>query len=365
MVSQIKNVDYILVESELEALLLEANLIKKYQPKFNVDWKDGKAYPFIKITIAEKYPRVTTARRREKNGAKYFGPYPNIKKMYSILRLLRRMFPYRSCRLLPFLPCLYYHLHLCPAPCFLEVKDYRKTIRHLIFFLEGKKRRILLNLKGEMKKAGEREDFEKASEIKKQIEKIEYLALIRQPGEYLINPNLLADKRQKEIDDLRQLLMANFPFLISNLSRIEGYDVSNISGSLATGAMVVLTNGEEDKGQYRKFKIKFKKTPDDVAMIKEVLERRLKHPEWPLPDLIVIDGGKGQVSGALKVLREKKVLIPCLGLAKRLEEVVFPQGKILHLGRDSSAFHLLQRIRDEAHRFALAYHRKLRRLTET
>jgi len=376
LISQIKKIDHIVVESEIEALLLEANLIKKWEPKFNVNFKDGKAYPFIKITTKDAYPRVTTSRRIENEKEIFFGPYPETKTMYNLSKIIRRIFPYRSCRVLPKKPCLYYHINRCPGFCVnrsLQLKkDYKKTIKKIILFLEAKENLVIKILEREMHGNAETQNFEKAQKIKEQIEKIrEILKPIHRPFEYIENPNLLADIRANEVRELFKVLGDYFPFPSSILhlpsSRIECYDVSNIQGKSAAGSMVVFVNGEPDKSKYRKFEIKFKKTPDDLAMLREVLERRVKHKEWPYPDLIVIDGGETQVLTGLKVLKKRGLKIPIISLAKKLESIYLPvfgksKFKVLSLPATSAGLHLLQRLRDEAHRFAITYHRKLRKL---
>lgn len=375
MVSEIERIDHIVVDSEVEALLLEANLIKKWRPKYNVNFKDGKAYPFIKITTSETYPRVTTGRRIENTKDLFFGPYPETKSLYFLLKILRRVFPYRSCRILPKKPCLYYHLNRCPGFCINKSADlkrhYKKTIKKIILFLKAKKDLVLKILEKEMHNNAKAQKFEEAQRVRDQIEKIkEILKPIHKPFEYVKKPDLIVDIRANEVKELFGVLGNYFPFSTSRFNpltaRIECYDVSNISGKEATGAMVVFINGEPDKSSYRKFKIKFKKIPDDVAMIKEVIERRLMHREWAYPDLIVIDGGKGQVLAGLEVLKKFNLKIPIIGLAKRREQIYIPSSDsrfiVLNLPSLSPALHLLQRLRDASHRFAQAYHRKLREM---
>lgn len=358
--------DYILVESEFEALLLEASLIKKKQPKYNIRLKDDKSSLYIKIT-QEIYPRVFASRKGEGG----FGPFPKTKTVRSVLRTLRRIFPFRSCRQLPSKPCLYFYLKLCPGICFrhsrAEEKSYRKTILYLQGLLNQKRKKVIESLKKEMEKAAREENFELAKDLRDKIWQIDWLIKKRHTAdEYLENPHLLSELRQKELLDLAQILKVR-----SSLRRIEGFDISNIVGKMATGGMVVFLDGEEDKSFYRRFRIKTKKTPDDVAMVKEVLSRRLKHQEWQFPDLIFIDGGKGQVAGAIKVLNKLNLKIPVVGLVKRIETLIVPELKMkseklkvefveVNLPQDSPALNLLKRIRDEAHRFARSYHLKLR-----
>ena len=390
LLSKIKDVDYILVASELEALLLEANLIKKYEPPFNVRWMDGKAYPFIKITVKEQYPSVLQVRRIDDPKSLYYGPFPNIGDVRRILKWVRRIFPYQSVRNHAKKTCLYYHLGLCPClPAFDDKKSrrrYRRNIGYLIDLLAGKKEHVVRKLAKEMSEASKKEDFEEAGRIKRQLNTLTLItSAVRSPSSYIENPNLLSDEARLDLDALRAILATYFRGLTlqgepsgratNSLSRIECYDISNIQGKEATGSMVVATDGQIDKSQYRRFKIRLKDTPDDVSMHKEMLARRLKHTEWPLPDLIVIDGGKPQVHAAIETLHNQYTGILVIGLAKRLEEIIIPtSNKNLASKRESfrgyfsirlpgshRALKLLQRLRDEAHRFAITYHRKLRR----
>lgn len=372
LVSQTKTVNFFLVESEIEALLLEADLIKKYQPKYNVRLKDDKSYLYIKITQSDDFPKVLTARREKIPGHLYFGPFPSAKTVRATLRSLRRFFPYCNCHFKICQrrrSCLWVELGLDSGPCLgkIDKASYRKIIRHLTYLLFGKKEKLLKLLQKEMRAAAQKEEFEKAQFYKRQIAGIEYLTRpLRAPSEYLRSPEIFNKKRQEALKELQKLLgLSRIPF------RIEGYDISNIGGQEATGSMVVFTRGEADKSGYRRFKIKISQRPDDVAMLKEVMRRRLAHPEWPLPDLVVVDGGKGQVGGVLRVLEEAKITLPMIGLAKRLEEIIIPaklrsrgakklKFKTIRRPPDSSVLQLLQRLRDESHRFALTYHRKLR-----
>lgn len=379
MLSQAVEVETIVVGNEIEALLLEANFIKRYLPRYNVAWTDGKAYPFIRITIKDKYPKVLEARSAQDKKSLYFGPYATTGDMRQVLRLVRGIFPFKSVLNHPKKPCLYFHLGLCPCPEVFDGEEmqkmYGKNILYLVRFLQGKKTGVLRNLLKDMKQAAKKEEFEEAGKIKERIQRIELITKpFRKPIEYLENPNLTRDMREKELSELKKVLTEQ-GLKLYNLERIECYDISNIQGKEATGSLIVLTNGEIDKSQYRHFKIRLANRPNDVAMMKEVLHRRMNHKEWPVPSLIIVDGGKGQVGGAISVLKEKRVEIPVIGLAKRLEEIVImlPPGrhlarqnlslelyKIIRLSFDSPALNLLRRIRDEAHRFAVQYHRKLR-----
>lgn len=370
MLSEAEKIDCINVGSEIEALLLEANLIKEHQPKYNTRLKDDKSYLYIKITRREPFPKVLTAHREKLPGVVYFGPFPSAKTVRSTLKSLRRLFPYCNCNFKicqKRKSCLWNEIGLDAGPCLglISKEEYQEIIRRLTLLLGGQKDKLLRELKQGMEKAAKNEEFEKAQAFKKQIEGVEYLTrLVTSPQTYLEDPEYLAHKRQRGLTELKKILS-----LLKIPKRIECFDISDIHGREATGSMVVFQKGEPDKSQYRRFKIRVEGRPNDVAMIQEVLERRLRHPEWAQTDLIVVDGGKGQVSGALTALAGAKAQIPVVGLAKRLEALTLPQRDIslgapkfttLRLNRDSSALHLLRAIRDEAHRFALTYHRKLR-----
>lgn len=387
LVNSAQTIEAIPVASELEALLLEANLIKQNLPHYNSTAKDDKHPLYIKIT-GEEYPKVITSRKEEDGRGLYFGPFPSSSAVKSVLRCVRRIFPYHSQNKIGKRPCLYAHLGLCnPCPSYIENTqnpidkiqmkiEYRKNIKRIKDLLSGKSISLHKELQKEMVNAAKQEDFELASKIRDQIKNLEYItAPYKSPREYLENPNLLEDIRQNEAKSLYELLKPHFKYLKYPV-RIECYDVSHLSGKNATSSMVTFVNGEPEKTFYRHFKIKSKNSRDDYAMLRETLIRRIKHfTDWGRPDLIIIDGGKGQVGAARIVLKEFNVHIPVIGLAKRLEEVVIPR---LHLGgvnvkeildagfivfrlpTGSPALSLLQRIRDEAHRFVRRLHFKLR-----
>lgn len=366
LINRARDIKIIKVHSEIEALLLEAKYIKKYQPQYNSRLTDGKAYPLIRITVKDDFPKVLTARRPGDKKSLYFGPYPNSGAMKLVLKTIRRIFPFQSVLNHPKNICLYNHLGLCPCPpVFNSDKnkiEYRKNIRHLIGFLEGRSKKVLLELKKERETESKKQNFEKADKINKRINSI---LIITSPSYRIfdedIAPNLKQDKLDLNTQELKDHLSISSS-KTGKLRRIECYDISNIQGKYAVGSLVVFTNGEKNSDGYRRFKIKY--TPDipnDFAMLSEVLTRRFKHPEWlPIPDLIIVDGGKGQVSSALGVLKQKKLDIPLIGLAKREETIVTSDSKEIHLPKDSKALLFIMRIRDEAHRFAITYHRKIR-----
>lgn len=359
MISEIAGVEYHLVQSEVESLLLETSLIKKYRPKYNIAWKDDKSHLYIKVTIGDEIPIITTARRElETPTIKLYGPFPSASTVRYVLRTLRRIFPYCQHKRQQ-KSCLWVHLGLCPDPYHNNHSSYRQSIQNIMLFLEGKNKTLLVRLEREMKKAARKERFEEAAQLKKQIESLKYVtSSFIKPEEYLKHPSLYEDLVTERLNDLKSVLeLKKIP------QRIEAYDISNISGKEATGSMIVFSNGEPDKSEYRKFKIRFKSTPDDVFMIKEILIRRLKN-KWPLPNLILVDGGRGQLNAVLSVLSQNSLNLPVVGLAKREEELYLPdKSSPLKLPATSPALQFLRYIRDEAHRFAITYHKKLRRRT--
>lgn len=249
-------------------------------------------------------------------------------------------------------------------------KEYKRNIRSIVQIFEGKAKKIIRDFEKKRDNLSKEEKFEQALVIQKRIEALQYITQpYHTPYEYDINPNLRSDIRLNELNDLKRILDEN-GLSIPDLHKIECYDISNLSGTNTTGSMVVFINGEKETSLYRKFKIKRLSTPDDFASMKEVLKRRLKHLEWIYPGLIIVDGGKGQVSAALEILKEVNTYIPLIGLAKREETIIIPDsqnGKVFFrevlVPKDMKVLHLLQRIRDEAHRFAITYHRKLRSIS--
>ncbi|OGY28181.1 MAG: hypothetical protein A2Z42_04760 [Candidatus Woykebacteria bacterium RBG_19FT_COMBO_43_10] len=355
LINKVKKIEAIRVDSEIEALILEANLIKKYKPLYNTQLKDDKDYLYIKVT-KDAFPKVLMARKKGLLGAKeYFGPFPSTSKVKTTLKTLRKIIPYSTCKPNQRRPCLYYHLGLCPGVCagLIDEERYRKNIDKLVYFLKGNRSLVLRSLERELKKSVSALMFEEAQDITNKIKAIEY---ITKPTTslYYLDENI-ERSRNKELLDLANLLgLAKKPL------RIECYDISNIFGKDATGSMVVFSDGYADLSEYRRFKIKTVKGINDTAMISEVLKRRFNN-DWVKPDLIVIDGGKPQLNAALLVVKELGLRIPVISLAKRLEEIYFTNKRDpIRLPSDNDALRLVQRMRDEAHRFAINYHRKLR-----
>ena len=487
LASQVRDVDYKVTDNEVEALLLECNLIKEYHPRYNVSLKDDKRYPYLKIT-KEEFPRIFVTRKVKSDGARYFGPYTNARAIRQTLKLLKTLFPIRTCKrkigLRPQAagsrlqkPCLNYHIKRCFAPCAGKIgrEDYRKVADEVGLFLKGERSALIKSLEKRMKGAKESLKFEEAIILRDQIQSLEKISarqkvvstrpidqdvmafalgpdsacsqiffirkgkliggehfffkgikdkseeeiltpLVKQyyynatyiPKEVVLQNEIeekeliksylgkkgkrrvrlivprkgdklklikLAERnarlaliqkysasqqmKEETLGELQRTLgLRDLPF------RIEAFDISNISGTLATGSLVVFRGGEPDKNEYRRFRIKRTRGVDDYAMMAEVVERRYRRllkERKIMPDLILVDGGKGQLSAALKVLKRLKIKLPIAALAKEYEHLFIP-GKSLPivLAKNSSALYLLKQIRDEAHRFALAYHRKLR-----
>lgn len=422
------------VDSELEALILEYSLIKKYKPKYNILFKDDKSYSWIKIT-KEPYPIVLRTRDLTDKNAYYFGPFVDSRVRDRILKLLRRQFPFRTCKYeitdedlekrklrrengenLKSRLCLYYHLGLCGGPCegMISRKDYLINIDAIKKFLSNKKNALILELEQKMKYFADNLEFEKAARVKQQLDEIknissdftinygddeddvlnlyyqrtmkglEFLIVdLKVPGYeiFLKNANKIFNKSSAEIKLLRSKFLESF--------RIECFDISNLSGTNAVGSMVVFEGGIPIKSEYRKFKIRSKQTPDDFTMMKEMLIRRFfylrkqtdkdkenvkinidnkiidkvkENSFYKKPNMVIIDGGKGQLNVALEVFEDYKIddIFVC-ALAKKREELFIKNSKKGRIYNDNKeTLFLLQRIRDEAHRFGLNYHRLLR-----
>jgi excinuclease ABC subunit C len=475
LVNEIEDFEYIVTSSDLEALILEINLIKKYNPKYNINLKDDKSYPFIKIT-SDKHPRLIITRQVKKDKGKYYGPYPNVYSANETKKLLDRIYPLRKCSTLPTKVCLYYHIGQCLAPCVNTVTDEqnKNMVEGINRFLNGGYKEIKHDLTSKMLKASEDMDFERAMEYRDQISHIEatmekqkmmmtdlvdrdvfgysynkgwmcvQVFFIRQgklierevslfpvyadpieefttflgqfysenhhfkPKEILVPDEVEKDLmeqllevpvhqpkkgKKKELVGLacknaRIALEEKFSLIerdeertikavenlggklnISTPFRIEAFDNSNIQGTNPVSAMVVFIDGKPEKREYRKYKIKSVVGPDDYASMREVVRRRysrLLKEELPLPDLIIIDGGKGHLASARDVLENELGLeIPIVGLVKddkhkTSELIIGDPVEFVHLERNSQEFYLLQRIQDEVHRFAITFHRQLR-----
>jgi len=480
MVEKIAEFETIVTSSEVEALILECNLIKKYRPRYNIMLKDDKTYPFLKVTVNEDFPRIYVTRRQQRDGAKYYGPYADVGAMHDTVKLLRTMFPLRTCRKMnPDRPCLNYHIKRCLAPCagYVSREEYGNMIKSVCMVLDGRTTELERDLKRRMQEAADNYAFEEAARLRDQLQAVTRLneqqkavtgsggdmdvigfakdttgiclqiffvrkgkligrdnfflpdggeteeevmsAFVKQyyneatfiPKEIVV-PYLpgkeekqlieiwLADKagRKAELilpqrgvkrellslandnakklleerlrkgslslkDDLAAAEELQLALALPNpLERMDCFDISHTQGSETVASMVVFRNGSISKKDYRKYKIvSAEGKPDDFKSMQEVVYRRYKDYE-DLPSLVVIDGGKGQLSSALEVIRGLGLHdLPVVGLAKREEEIFIPgQSESILLDRDSASLHLIQRIRDEAHRFAITFHRKLR-----
>jgi len=487
MVARVNDFDFFVTTSEQEALILELNLIKRHRPSYNVQLKDDKTFPYLKINTSEDWPRVHITRRLEEDGARYFGPFASGKSIRQTLKTIRGIFPFRSCSKAitgtDLSPCLEYHIGHCLAPCIGAVSksEYDVVIKQVILFLEGKQEKVIQELESKMKKAAEALDFEKAALIRDQIQAVNRviegqriattvrgeqdviafaqdkdqayvqvffirsskligresfilqgarseepspimtsfikqfynstpyippLLLLQYPVEdtKIIeswlqskkgakvniqvprqgNKNqlvkIVAENAEQGLEQLKIKQLATPGSLTAALAeiekelhlpctplRMEGYDISNIQGKAAVGSMVVFDKGKPKPSHYRRFRIKTVSGADDYAMLHEVLKRRFKQSRdasdtWAiLPDLILIDGGKGQLNAALSAMSEAGVnSVPTASLAKENEEIFIPASSLpIILPRSSQGLQLLQRLRDEAHRFALGYHQKI------
>lgn len=350
-------IETINTDTEVEALLLECELIKKHQPRYNVSLKDGKNYPCIKLTN-EEYPRACVVRRIVDDGSQYFGPYTNATAMNESLKLIRKIFPLRTCKRFHKRPCLEYHIKRCLAPCVRAVdqKHYQELVDAVALFLDGQTQRLEDDLTAKMQSEAEQLNFEEAARLRDKIFAIKKLSEIQR----ILNAKKSVEEIERDptvgVDQLQQYL--NLP---RRPTRMECFDISHNQGSETVASMVVFVDGEPDKKSYRRFKIRSTEgKPDDFASMREVTYRRYHNTDH-LPDLIVIDGGLGQLHSALEIIRAEHAEVPVVALAKQFE-LVFVEGsnEPIELPRGSDALFLMQRIRDEAHRFAITYHRLLR-----
>ena len=377
LVQNTHDINFIEVASEFEALILEASLISKFDPKYNIALKDDKSYLFIAIE-SEKVkknglevvlPKLILERRIDlKKDMRSFGPFPESNTAKNVLYILRKNIGFRDCSPRKFQryskqnkPCLYGDLNLCQAPCLAstDASTYKRDVKNIEKLLSGKSGSLYKYYAVQMNKASKNQDFESAGQFKDILKKLDYIRINFKPAQsYLDNPYLIEDILDSSLFEL----VRNVPILKEKPERIECYDISNLSGKEATAAMIVATGGRIDKSEYKRFQIKLKDSPDDFEMLREVLRRRFSE-KWLVPDLIVVDGGKGQVSASLEVLSEKNLKIPVIGIAKRYETLIyFHKGgfKEVSLDKNNEGLKLIQRIRDEAHRSSRKYHHLLR-----
>ncbi len=347
MVSKIADIEYKVCQTESLALILEASLIHKCKPKYNVSLRDDKSFPLVKITN-EDFPAVCVTRKRIADGAHYFGPYTSAGLLREALRIIRKYFPYRSCEKMPQEARMYQKIGLAPTTNEANKKEYAKTIENIGLILEGKTDTLIKKLTQEMNLKSKEQKFEEAAIIRDQIEALSVMA--ESPVRF---------SRKDELGDLKNLLqLAKLP------KRIEAFDISDISGKEAAGSMVSFYRGMPDKNNYRRFRIKTIQSIDDYKMLAEVINRRYSgslKEELALPDLILIDGGKSHLAVADKELEKLGLRIPLASIAKDRENIYTREKRDpIKLDTDTPALNLIRRIRNEAHRFALAYHHLLR-----
>jgi excinuclease ABC subunit C len=386
LVAEIADIDWMCVDSEMEALFLEAEMIRRYMPRYNILLRDDKAMSYIRIDYDSDYPTVSTTRRPLDDGARYFGPYFSLGGVRQALRLLRKIFPYATRRIGgQKRATLHYHLGLDPG---LEegktsLDEYRANLRKLMAVIQGKRQTIEKELERDMKRAARAKDFEAAGKLRNQLFALQNLKkqVIFSDKEFL---DISKDHALNELVNL--LSIAKFPF------RIEGYDISHQQGSDVVASMVVFTNGVSNKAEYRKFKTR-RDHNDDFYNMNETIKRRLSEKNrkaWGTPDLVLIDGGKGQLDAAIRARDEQGCeQIPFIGLAKREEQIVVQKQRssvtlnmlsiqqmggfvtesedfvLVNLPHSTNLVKLLQRIRDESHRFAVSYHSTLKRNRQT
>lgn len=366
LVGEIATVDWIVVGSEAEALFLESELIKRYKPPFNIDWKDEKNFIYVKIPVTDEFPVVSYVRRPLDDRAKYFGPFTSSDSLRRAMKVLRRVFPFVTHATLPPRGCLQFHLGLCPGPeeNAISARDYKHNLKKLMLYLGGHQDKLIATLEREMAQAAKKQNFELAAKTRDQLAALQALPHKRVFSDQEMF-DLTLDQALVGLSD--QLGLKGLP------RRIEAYDISNFQGTDAVASMTVFQDGLPARDQYRKFKMRAR-GPNDFAMMSEVISRRFalkgEVENWPKPDLVLIDGGKGQLSAALESMRAFEVDLLTIGLAKREEDIIrsrrYDAGsdthdfEIIRLPHSSQALQLLQRIRDEAHRFAVNYHAHIR-----
>ena len=375
LVKLIADIDFLPAETEVDALLMEARLVKDIQPRFNIELKDNKSFPYIQIRIREDFPRVEFTRSPRRKGVKLYGPFTSAKTLRAALQVLQRIFQFRTCgldiaagdaRWRWFRPCILANIRQCTAPCNLRVtkEEYRKQIRGLRLVLEGKKSRLIRELKAEMQEASAKMLFEKAGRLRDEINSLQDLSL-RGDVDKDVQPEVFQIEPKKGLALRKILGLAHMP------RTIEGIDIAHLGGDETVASLVSFIDGLPFKTGYRRYRIRTVEGVDDFASIREVVSRRYRdakikgsyEEDQIFPDIVLIDGGKGQLNAAIDVFRFLGKDPPCLiSLAKREEEIYRPgDAEPIRLSRHSAALRLLQYVRDEAHRFAQHYHHLLRR----
>ena len=360
LVADIRDIDWIETESEIDALFLEAEMIKRYMPKYNIMLRDDKSDLWVRIDMKSDHPTVTYTRRPLDDGADYYGPFTYAMSVRRAMKYLRRIFPYDDKKpVAKNRVTLNYHIGISPG---LEegktsLEDYRKNLRSLSMYLKGERSRLVKSMEIEMKQAAKDKDFERAALLRNQGTALKHL------NQQIIfgDQEFMDISKDKGLSGLMDLLKLEKP-----PRRIEGYDISHMSGTNNVASMVVFTNGIPDKREYRKFKMRLPGN-NDFGHMAEVMTRRFSDKnttKWKAPDLLLIDGGKGQLGAALEAMRAAGHNVPAIGLAKRFETIIVKKDdgefEEVLLGLNSDVTKLLQRIRDEAHRFAVSYHSSLK-----
>lgn len=373
-IGEIADIDYMECESEVDALLVESRLIKDIQPVHNKDLKDDKSFPYLQITTHEDYPRVELTRTPSSKGVKLYGPFASAGALRGAIQVLQRVFKFRTCgldidekdeRWRWYRPCLLASIKQCTAPCNLRIskEDYKKDIRRLQMFMEGKKTRLLKQLETEMKEAAAALQFELAARLRDELQMLNSLDERGELDEHA-QPEVFYIDPKKGLAGLRKVLK-----LSETPRTIEGVDIAHLQGGQTVASLVQFIDGMPFKPGYRRFKIQNVKGIDDFRSINEVVSRRfsrLDSEQEVFPDLLLIDGGKGQLSAAMAAFAELDIRPPVvISLAKRDEEIFVPgQSEPVKLSRNSYALRLLQYVRDESHRFAQHYHHMLRRKSQ-
>lgn len=365
------NIEYVVTDSEFKALLLESTLIQIHKPQYNVRWRDDKSYLYIKINDKDEYPQPELSRKENDGKSIYFGPFATNKTALSILRMLRKIFPFCTSSLNSTVkrPCFYSKIGQC-NPCPISIRNmpdspekkalkrlYKSNIRKLISVLEGKIDTVEKELEKKINYFSNKQDYESAIKIRNKLKRLTFFVDQRR---FFSDMEASINRSEQSMQQLLRLLHVHAPE-IEHVTRIECYDVSNTSLKDATASMVVFEQGLANKKEYRRFKIKDKTLQSDFDMMYEVLHRRFNQ-KWPKPDLLVVDGGKPQVRIARKVLHELGIQIPFIGIAKRPDRIVFATENYPNIRpiKTNLGFQLIQAIRDESHRFAKKYHTYLR-----
>ncbi len=371
LVQEIRDVDYLEAESEVDALLIEARLVKDIQPKYNQELKDDKSFPYLEVHTREEFPRVEITREPKARGTKLYGPFANVRGLRGALQVLQKIFKFRTCSLditedderwQWFRPCLLASIHQCTAPCAMRIskEQYRKDIRRLQKFLEGQKRSLLGEMHQEMAAAASELQFEEAARLRDEIRLLETLDDRGELDKH-VQPEVFPTDPKRGLTGLQKVL-----HLLERPRTIEGVDIAHLAGTETVASLVQFIDGMPFKPGYKRFRIRNAQGIDDFSSILEVVGRRfqrLRDEDRVFPDILLIDGGRGQLNAALRAFSALQVDPPLvLSLAKREEEVyVMDSEAPMRLSRHSYALRLLQYVRDEAHRFAQHYHHILRR----